>query len=383
MTILYTKRILSTSNDSNEISYHRIPGVIMNSMLDMDSNYTSPSLNSVRTPISPVNENHEIRVLVENATKSFYVDPNINQTVYYLPSLVFSFHNIISNKLSVLQPNVETMNFMQGEVVDSNAITNTYSFSLTENDTEYTIPLETDGVLSSVYEICFNNSYSDVLGYTHYCFTIGPYINSALTDEQMYPNVYSSSYSLNNIYSTREFEIGYDSNSLFTNVSLLVHGKLKEYTSSSPTIDSIYFENSNSLYADLFWIGITLFYTNPQNEVCTTANATSVHIRSTINSPYENAFQPYFAKRTNTVSTTPVQYQVSQRSQYGLSRGCPASTNTKIGYEDLYGNIYIGDGTFATKDTITERELMKVSNICSLTELVDPDQHIYIVLLPC
>ena len=49
---------------------------------------------------------------------------------------------------------------------------------------------------------------------------------SSLTDEQMFPNLFSSVSLLNNISSTREFEIGHQS-ILFTNVSLLMHGKLK------------------------------------------------------------------------------------------------------------------------------------------------------------
>lgn len=381
MTILYSKRILATNEDSNENSYMRIPGTILNNEIDVEGNYTAPSLNSPKPSTAPDNENHEIRLMVENPTKSFLIDNTETQSIYFLPSLCFSFHNIVTNKLTVMLPNTETINLFQDE--DSNHLNKIYIYNLTHENQNYTIPLEHDGILSSCYEFCFNNSYTDSLGYTRYGFVIGTYINKSLTDEQMFPNLYSSLSSLNNISSTREFEIGHDS-IFFTNVSLLMHGKLKYYDSlASPTIDSSYFEGIPNIYTDLYWVGITLFYTNSSGEVCSSVNASSVQIRPTVGSPYENSFIPYFGKKTKALETVPSAYKGSHRTQFGIQRGCPASTNTAYGYTDVFGNVYIGDGTYAVKKSNTNKDFVIVSKTVSLQDIIDENIHVFIILLPC
>lgn len=381
MTILYSKRILATNEDSNENSYMRIPGAILNNEIDVEGNYTAPSLNSPKPSTAPENENHEIRLMVENPTKSFLIDNTETQSIYFLPSLCFSFHNIVTNKLTIMLPNLETINLFQDD--DSNNLNKIYIYNLTHENQSYTIPLEHDGILSSCYEFCFNNSYTDSLGYTRYGFVIGTYINNSLTDEQMFPNLYSSPSSLNNISSTREFEIGHN-NILFTNVSLLMHGKLKYYDSlTSPTIDSSYFEGIPNIYTDLYWVGITLFYTNSSGEVCSSINASSVQIRPTVGSPYENSFIPYFGKKTKVLETVPSTYKGSQRTQFGIQRGCPASTNTAYGYTDVFGNVYIGDGTYAVKKSNTNKDFVIISKTVSLQDIIDENTHVFIILLPC
>lgn len=381
MTILYSKRILPSNQDTNENSYMRIPGTILNNELDIEGNYTAPSLHSPVPSTAPSSSNHEIRLMIENPTKPNAIDSTQQQSIYFLPSSCFSFHNIVSNKLTLVLPDTSTIELFQG---DSNSEdgTNIYTSTITESGISYPITLETDGILSACYEFCFNNSYTDLLGYNHYGFVIGTYLNQSMTDEQMFPTLYGSTSLLNNLSSTREFEIGYDSH-LFTNVSLLYHGKIKEYTGSSPTIGSDYFEGINNIYTDLYWVGVTLFYTNAQGKVCSSANGTTINIRSTVGSPFENSFKPFFGKRTKTVETIPSEYKAVERTQFGIQRGCPISTNTAYGYSDVFGNIYVGDGTLAVKNPNYSRDLLKVSQSVSLADVLDTDTHIFIVLLPC
>lgn len=382
MTILYTKRILPTNEDSNENSYMRIPGTILNNELDIEGNYTAPSLNSPKPSTAPPNTNHEIRLTIENATKPLIVDSDEIQSIYYLPSLCFSFHNIVTNKLTLMLPDNQLIQMM-GDDTDSNSLSKIYYYNLTDGNQNYTISLEHDGILSSCYEFCFNNSYVDSLGYNRYGYVIGTYINSSMTDEQMFPNLYSSTSLLNNISSTREFEIGHDS-ILFTNVSLLMHGKIKKYdTSYSPFINSSYFEGIENIYTDLYWVGVTLFYTNANGEVCSSINASTVNIRPTIGSPFENSFIPYFGKKTKILETIPSEYKGSQRTQFGIRRGCPSSTNTSYGFTDVFGNIYIGDGSVAVKKNNTNKDFIMVSKSVSLNDIIDQDTHIFIILLPC
>ena len=127
MTILYTKRILPTNEDSNENSYMRIPGTILNNELDIEGNYTAPSLNSPKPSTAPPNTNHEIRLTIENATKPIIVDSNEIQSIYYLPSLYFSFHNIVTNKLTLMLPDNQLIQLM-GDDTDSNSLSKIYYY---------------------------------------------------------------------------------------------------------------------------------------------------------------------------------------------------------------------------------------------------------------
>jgi hypothetical protein len=384
MTIFYSKRILPTNEDDTENNYMRIPGTIQNNTLDIEGNYTAPSLNSPIPSTAPENLNHEIRLQIENATKPSVVDSSVTQSIYFLPSAAFGFHNIITNKLTILDPDLTTITLLQGD--DSNIPTkSSYESTVYDSNVAYTISLENDGVLSSVYNFCFNNTYMDELGYNHYGFIISSYINETLTDQQMFPNLSSAGITLNNISSTREFEIGHDDN-LFTNVALLLHGKLKQYSSSGvsePSIPSTYFEGIPNVYTDLYWVGVTFFFTNYENKICTTANASSINVRTTIGSPFENAFKPYFAKKTKIIESKPIQYKAVERTQFGITRGCPISTNTPLNHTDIYGNKYIGDGTLSTTVSNTDRDLITISESVSLTDVIDESIHVYLILLPC
>lgn len=383
MTILYSKRILPTNEDDTENNYMRIPGTIQNNTLDIEGNYTAPSLNSPRPSTAPENLNHEVRLTIDNPSQPLVINPSSTPSIYFLPSACFGFHNIITNKLSILDPDVSTISLFQGD--DSNVTSiSAYESTISESGTEYSVTLEQDGLLSSVYDFCFNNTYTDDLGYNHYGFIIGPYINGSVTDEQMFPNLYSAGIVLNNISSTREFEIGGSGhdNNLYTNVSLLFHGKIKQHA-SSPPIPSTYFEGVQNIYTDLYWVGVTFFFTNYENKICTTGNASSIHVRTTIGSPFENAFKPYFAKKTKVIETTPIQYKAVERTQFGVTRGCPISTNTPLNSTDVYGNKYIGDGTLTTNLPNTSRDLIKISESVSLTDVIDENIHVYLILLPC
>lgn len=382
MTILYSKRILPTNQDDTENNYMRIPGTIQNNSLDIEGNYTAPSLNSPRPSTAPENLNHEIRLTIENPTQPTIINPTITQSIYFLPSSCFSFHNIITNKLTILDPDSSTIALLEGD--DSNIPSfSQYQSTISESGIEYIVNLEQDGILSSVYNFCFNNTYTDELGYNHYGFIIGPYINGSVTDEQMFPNLTSAGITLNNISSTREFEIGHN-DVLYTNVSLLLHGKIKEHSlTSSPNIPISYFEGIPDIYTDLYWVGVTFFFTNYENKICKTGNASSIHVRTTIGSPFENAFKPYFAKKTKVIESQPIQYKAVERTQYGITRGCPISTNTPLNSTDVYGNKYIGDGTLTTNIPNTSRDLIKISESVSLTDVIDENIHIYLILLPC
>lgn len=382
MTILYTKRILPTNSDSNENAYMRIPGIVQNNMIDIEGNLTAPSLSSPKPSTAPDSNNHEIRLTLENPTINPIIDSNQStQSIYYLPSLCFSFHNIVTNKLTFMLPNDQTIDLMQGH--DSNSTNKIYYESFHYNNQIYTLNLENDGILASCYEFCFNNTYVDSLGYNKYAFVIGTYINQKMTDEEMFPNLYSSTSLLNNISSTREFEVGHNS-ILFTNVSLLFHGKLKKYEAGvSPYINPLYFEGIPNIFTDLYWVGVTLFYTNSNNEVCSSLNASSINIRPTVGSQFENSFKPYFGKKTKTLQTIPSEYKGSQRTQFGVQRGCPTSTNTSYGYTDVFGNVYIGDGTVAIKVSNEDKDFIKISQSVSLNDVIDQNIHVFIILLPC
>lgn len=382
MTILYSKRVLPTNQDDKENDYMRIPGTIVNNTLDIEGNYTAPSLNSPRPSTTPDNQNHEIRLTIDNPTQPFVINNNPStHSIYFLPSTCFSFHNVVNNKFTIVEPSPTTIaTILEGD--DSNN-TEIHQSTITELNVNYPVVLEQDGMLASVYNFCFNNTYTDALGYNHYGFIIGPYINNALTDEQMFPTLYGAGITLNNISSTREFQIGYDGN-LFTNVSLLLHGKLKNYGSHvSPTIPSNYFEGVPNIYTDLYWVGVTFFFTNYENKICSTGNASSIHVRSTVGSPFENQYKPYFAKKTKVIESVPIQYKAVERTQFGVSRGCPISTNTPLYNTDIYGNQYIGNGTMTKTVPNTDRDLLKISESVSLTDVIDEHTHVFLVLLPC
>ena len=105
-------------------------------------------------------------------------------------------------------------------------------------------------------------------------------------------------------------------------------------------------------------------------------NASSINIRPTVGSQFENSFKPYFGKKTKTLQTIPSEYKGSQRTQFGVQRGCPTSTNTSYGYTDVFGNVYIGDGTVAIKVSNEDKDFIKISQSVSLNDVIDQNIHV-------
>lgn len=386
MTFFYTKRILPTNSTSEkELNYMRIPSVIMNSEKDLEGNYTAPSLGTLRKKNDPDGINHEIRLLPENLVQPYLCDSNIKQPIYYLPSTVFSFHNIITNKLSLMNPDSSLLNLLEDDdtnLCQSKVFSCSFDY-VSENDTNTIVKknysFSQDGVLSSIYKICFNNSYNDTYNNTYYAFLITTYVNNNFTNEVLFPN---SSSILNNIMSTREFVVGQDTNHLFTNVSLLYHTNLKEIATILPYIDESTVSENTDICSELVWVGARLFYTTIDNKICTNKHAVNMNIRPIPNHDLEHAFTPYFAKSTKELITKPIQYQNNTRSQWGINRGCPTTTNTKIGEYDYYGNIYIGDGTLSVIQPNNSKDLLLISDSVTLADLVDDTIEVYIILLP-
>ena len=52
------------------------------------------------------NLNHEIRLRIDNPTQPLVINPSSTPSIYFLPSACFGFHNIITNKLTILDPDV-------------------------------------------------------------------------------------------------------------------------------------------------------------------------------------------------------------------------------------------------------------------------------------
>lgn len=383
MSIFYTKRVLPTNvNSSIELNYMRIPSIIVNNEIDIEGNLSAPSLGSKRKPNDPEGINHEIRLLPENSSISYMCDSNINQTVYYLPSTCISFHNIINNKLAVMNPSQSLLEILEDD--DTNECeSKNFSCKIIcdSNDTnsikEYFF--KQDGVFNSIYKICFDNSYTDQYNYNHYAFIITPYVNSNITDEVLFPSISN----LNNIYSTRQFEVGYDTNNFFTNVSLLYHTEMKTISAIIPYINESDIPSSSEICSELIWIGVTLFYTNNNNKICTHRHAVNMNIRS-VGLPFNQSFYtPYFAKSTKELITKPIKYQNSSRSQFGLNRGCPTTSNTQLGEYDYYGNIYVGDGTLSTiVQPNNSKDLLLINTSVTLADILDETIDVYIVLLP-
>ena len=377
MTILYSKRVLPSNQDSTrEIQYLKIPGVIVNNELDIEGNYTAPSLDNNSTTIP--NLNNDIRLLLDNASSSC----DSNASVYFLPSLCCGFHNIVNNKFSIFDITETTINLFQQETDsnDTNLIVYTTTVECTDsNDSNVSslasITLENDGLLSSCYKFCISNIYSDDYGHKFYNFTIFPF--NLLTDTELFPN---RTFTLNNIMATREFEIGKEE-TLMTDLSLLYHGKLKLNNSD----DSIFLLNSEysqfECCVPLYWVQLSLFYTDIHQKVCSGQNATTIHIRNKVGAPFELAFTPYFAKSSKTVDSIPIKYKSNEVDTQFSNHSC-VNSNTSYGQVDFYNNIYVGDGTMAIQGANTEKDFIKISDSVSISDVEDTSLEIYIVLLP-
>lgn len=324
---------------SEETAYLTVKGTIMNSTTDSND---APSLYSYRNPEEepPLDTfNHEIRLLLEN-----------NGSTYYLPSLCFA---LLENSILEVQ-NIENLPNERPMNSETNSVTNVTRVS--------------DNILSAVYNFQLNNTYMDDYNKNHYNFVISPYTNLILSDDNVgYPE------DKNNIFGTREFEIGKNNtiNELYSNISLLIHG-------------SVEISAKSNIFTNLYWVGISLYYTNHENLVCTQQHALTLNIKVAEHSEYKNFF-PCFAISKKKYNIIPDSYLDSATiPQFGENKGKPIATNTSLGIQNESGKYYQGDGVLGEKqesDSST-KNIIQISQKINLDDCINKNKDVYIVLLP-
>jgi len=367
-------------SDALEMKYIQLPSYIINNEFDenYEQNYTAPSLGSFRSSKEPPAYNHEIRLLVENARE--YSSEQQENTIYYLPSACFSLfeNNIFSSILDLSSVNSL---IPESSIVTEGSTLRKYD-ATTGLFSEVSINRQSDSTLSSLYTLYFNNSYKDDYNTTFYNFIISPYTNLSLSDDVIYP-IDNNTVPLNHIYSTREFEVGND-NILFTNVSLLVHDRVLYDNNGDSNIPSSYFINSDKFYTKLYWVGITLFYTNIREKVCSSKHAISLNIRLAENSKFKSIV-PYFAIGKKKYVLTSEKYNETQIPQFGDKKGTPIVLNTHEGADPTFdGFIYRGDAVLGSKVPLNNftKEEIQISRSVSVSDILDNDLTVYIILLP-
>ena len=78
-------------------------------------------------------------------------------------------------------------------------------------------------------------------------------------------------------------------------MSLLIHDRLLyENIDPSNIIPAEYFITTDNFYTKLYWVGISLYYTNIKEEICSAKNAISLNIRVAEHSKFK-LFNPFFA----------------------------------------------------------------------------------------
>ena len=214
MSIFLSKRILpSNKNDDTELQYLRIPGVVMNNQIKSitgEDILSAPSLGTVRNPIyDPPNVDHEIQLLLEAPTKSPLIltkDSNTNNdndevSVYYLPSAVASFHNLVKKNLCLFPLNENTVNLFGSTSSNDDDASLSYSQIQDEENNIYSLPLSQDGLCSALYSISLNNTYQDHTGETHYTFIIHPFVPRQISENEIFSTTITGP--KKQIYSTR------------------------------------------------------------------------------------------------------------------------------------------------------------------------------------
>lgn len=364
-------------SDALEMKYIQIPSYIINNEFDevYEKNYTAPSLQSLRSQKEPESYNHEIRLVLDNPKQYSSDEEN---TIYYLPSACFSLFD--SNTFSSIIDLALVKNLIPDTIVQSENSTVRKYDSSTKEFTEITITRTSDCVLSSLYNFHFKDSYKDDYNTTFYNFIISPYTNLGLSDDIIYPQ--ESSVPFNQIYSTREFEVGND-HILYTNVSLLVHDRLLYDVDGDSNIPSDYFIHNDKFYTKLYWVGITLFYTNINENVCSSKNAVSLNVRLAENSSFKSTI-PYFAIGRKKYLLTSDSYNNTYIPQYGDNKGNPIVMNTTEGDDTLHGFIYRGDAVLGSKIPFNNdtKEELQISTSISMSDILDNDTAIYIIMLP-
>ena len=149
-------------------------------------------------------------------------------------------------------------------------------------------------------------------------------------------------------------------------------------------IPSDYFIHYEKFYTKLYWVGITLFYTNINENVCSSKNAVSLNVRLAENSSFKSTI-PYFAIGRKKYLLTSDSYNNTYIPQYGDNKGTPIVMNTNEGDQPLlHGSIYRGDAVLGSKIPINNdtKEELQISTSISLSDILDTENVIYIIMLP-
>ena len=127
-----------------------------------------------------------------------------------------------------------------------------------------------------------------------------------------------------------------------------------------------------------------MYYTNIKEEVCSSKHAISLNIRVAEHSKFK-AVNPYFAIGRKKYILTSEKYNDTQIPQFGDSKGTPIVMNTHEGADPSFdGFIYRGDAVLGSKIPLNNstKEELEISKSVSLSDILDKDITIYIIMLP-